>query len=279
MKAIKEKYGEKSHHNRFGTEKKCRDYLVYIRWNGRPTCPKCGNKHMNYFLSSRNIWKCSDCKKQFSVTKGTIFESTKLPLVTWFKAIFYITTVKRGLSSCQLGRLLEVEQRTAWFILHRLREVMKDENDLVLQGIVEADEAHFGPKISKDTRLQRMKKKHDEKQEQIHNLSNQKKRTLRGEPAKRGRKKGSTKEVLAQKKLEREKKGERVPFEQDIAVLGMVERNGKIVLRVLGRSEKSKTKDSIYPILKNISIVHPFYILTNGTSMMIQLKYSETIGR
>lgn len=250
MKTIKEKYGEKSHNIRFGTEEKCREFLVDTRWDGRPTCPKCGNKHMNYFLSSRNIWKCSDCKKQFSVTKGTIFESSKLPLVTWFKAIFIIATYKRGLSSCQLGRILEIEQRTAWFLLHRLREVMSDDNNLILQGIVEADEAHFGPIISEDTRLQRLKKAHDENQEKIHGLSKKKKRTIRGEPAKRGRKKGSTKEVLAQKKIEIEKRGERVPFEQDIAVLGMVERGGKIVLRVLGRSEKSKTKKTIYPILK-----------------------------
>lgn len=250
MKIIKEKYGEKTHNERFGTEEKCREYLVNKRWDGRPTCPQCNNKHLNYFLTSRNIWKCSDCKKQFSVTKGTIFESSKLPLVTWFKAIFYITTVKRGLSSCQLGRILEVEQRTAWFLLHRLREVMGDENNLVLQGVVEADESHFGPIISKDTRLQRLKKTHTEEQEKIHGLGRKKARNKRGKPAKRGRKKGVTLKMIAEQKLEKEKRGERIPFIQDIAVLGMAEQGGKIVLKALGRSEKSKTKKTIYPILK-----------------------------
>ena len=84
-----EHYGEKSHEERFGTEEKCRDFLVDLRWEGQPTCqdPGCGNKYMNYYLTSRDIWKCSKCKKQFSITKGTIFESSNLPLTTWFKAI------------------------------------------------------------------------------------------------------------------------------------------------------------------------------------------------
>jgi len=126
---------------------------------------------------------------------------------------------------------------------------MKDEDNLILNGIVEVDEAHFGPKIGEDTRLQKAKIIHDEKMKKIHGLSNKSKRFIRGVPAKRGRKKGSTKEVLAQKKKEKKNKIERIPFEQDIAVLGMIERNGKVVLRALGRSEKSKTKNSIYPLL------------------------------
>lgn len=250
MEIKTEKYGLESHNRRFSSEKKCREYLVQQRWDGRPTCSKCNNKHLNYFLTTRNVWKCSQCKHQFSITQGTIFESSKLPLRTWFKAVFFFSTIKRGLSSCQLARLLEVEQRTAWFILHRIREAVSGQNNFVLKGIVEADEAHIGPVISLDTRLQRLKKRHDERQEAIHGLSNLKKRTQRGHPAKRGRKKGSTKEVLAQKKIEKEKLGERIPFEQDIAILGMAQRSGNIVLKLLGRSEKSKTKESIYPQLK-----------------------------
>lgn len=206
---------------------------------------------MNYFISSRNIWKCSDCKKQFSLTKGTIFENSNLPLTIWFKAIYYFITKKRGISSCQLAEWLEIEQRTAWFLLHRIREVMSEENDtLLLDGIVEADETKIGPQISKDTRLQRAKRKHDEEQLKIHGKSKQTKRKERGEPAKRGRKKGSTKEVLERKKREKELKGERVPFEQDIIILGIAERGGRVVLKKLGRSEKSRTKENIYPHLK-----------------------------
>lgn len=247
----KEKYGLSKHEERFGTEEKCREFLIQQRWDGRPTCPNCKNNHMNYYISSRKIWKCSSCKSQFSLTKGTIFENTNLPLKTWFKAIFYFTTHKRGVSSCQLAEWLEIEQRSAWFILHRLREVTNAENNTIeLSGIVEADETSVGPQIGKDTRLQRAKKKHDEEQERIHGLSKAKKRRLRGEPAKRGRKKGSTKEVLAQKKREREAKGERVPFEKDVVILGMTERAGRVVLKKLGRTDKSKTKENIYPHLK-----------------------------
>ncbi|GAB5417853.1 MAG: hypothetical protein Crog4KO_23990 [Crocinitomicaceae bacterium] len=121
---------------------------------------------------------------------------------------------------------------------------------MVLEGVVEADETHIGPKISQDTRLQRLKKIHDEEQLKIHGKSKKTKRRERGEPTKVGRKKGSTKEILAKKKLEKERRGERVPFERDLAVLGMTERGGNVVLRFLGRSVKSKTKDSIYPLLK-----------------------------
>ncbi len=251
MKTKNIKYGLKSHEKRFGTEQKCRNYLVRLKWNGRPTCDRCQNNHMNYYLKSRGTWKCRNCSHHFSVIKDSIFESTKLPLTTWFKAIYFITTMKRGLSSYQLARILEVQQRTAFFMLHRLREAMKDEN-IVLNGIIEADESHFGPTISKDTRLQRMKKVHDKMNEEKFGMTKSKKRRLRGKPTKNGRKKGSTKEVLAKKKKEREKLGERIPFEQDIAVLGMVERGkaGKAVLKVLGRSEKSKTKENIYPYLK-----------------------------
>ena len=248
-----EHYGLKSHEARFGTEEKCRDFLFQLRWeDGHPTCqdPDCGNKHMNYYLSSRDIWKCSKCKKQFSLTKGTIFESSNLPLTMWFKAIFFFMIHKRGISSCQLARDLETEQRTAWFILHRLREALNNNNSLNLDGEVEVDETYIGPKISRDTRLQNQKKIHNAEQERIHGFGNEKKRRLRGGPAKRGRKKGSTKEVLEQKRLERERKGERIPFEQPIVVFGMLQRNGKLLLQVLGKSEKSATQNNIFPILQ-----------------------------
>lgn len=243
-----EKYGLKTHDERFSTEEKCRNYLVDQYWGGQPTCYKCGNKQMNYFLTSRKIWKCSKCKRQFSIKTGTIFESSNITLKTWFKAIFYLTTAKRGVSSCQLAKWLEVEQRTAWFILHRLREGMKDD-DIVLSGIVEADETYIGPDIKRDARLQRAKKKHDDEQNRIHGYTKHKKRRMRGYAAKNGRKKGSTKEILEQKKIEKEKKGERVLFEQDYAVLGMAERKGKVVLKLLGRSQKAKTIENIQPNL------------------------------
>ncbi|MCF8417021.1 MAG: IS1595 family transposase [Crocinitomicaceae bacterium] len=261
------KYGLPSHEKRFGTEEKCREFIASVRWtDGIAECPQCGNTHMNYFLTTRNIWKCSSksCRKQFSVIKGTIFENTNIPLVKWFKAVFYFTVMKRGISSCQLARNLEVEQRTAWFILHRLREVIAEEGDIQLSGVVEADETQIGPQVSKDTRLQEAKKLHDEKQDELYGMSKKKKRRIRGEPAKRGRKKGSTKEVLADKKAQRESekitKGERVPFEKDKIILGMMERDGRVVFKMLGLSNKTRTKEKIYPYLKKHISSNSFFI-------------------
>ena len=244
-------YGIKSHEARFGTEEQCRDYLSQLRWDGQPTCqdPDCGNKYMNYYITSRNIWKCSRCRKQFSLTKGTIFESSNLPLAMWFKAIYYFTIHKRGVSACQLARDLEIERKTAWFMLHRLREALNNDNSLNLDGEIEVDETFIGPKIGRDTRLQRMKKIHDAEQERIHGMSKGKARRILG-PRKRGRKKGSTKEVLEQKRIEKERKGERITFEQPIVVFGMLQRNGHVHLQALGRSEKAATQESIFPILQ-----------------------------
>ncbi|MCB9188046.1 MAG: IS1595 family transposase [Flavobacteriales bacterium] len=251
------KYGLPSHEERFGTEEKCQEFIKEVKWgDGRPECPHCGNKHLNYYLSTRDMWKCSskNCRKQFSLIKGTIFENTKIPLTKWFKAIFFFVIMKRGISSCQMARNLEVEQRTAWFIMQRLREVVAEEANIILEGVVEADETQIGPQISRDTRLQEAKKLHDAKQDELFGMTKAKKRSIRGEPAKRGRKKGSTKEVLAAKKEQREKekleKGERTPYEQDKIVLGMVQRDGKVVFKMLGVSNKVKTKENIYPHLK-----------------------------
>jgi len=246
----KMKYGLKSHNARFGTEKLCRDYLVSVKWNGVPKCHHCNNSFMNYFITTRNIWKCSSCRKQFSVRKNTIFEGSNLSLVDWFKALYYFATFKRGISSCQMARLLEIEQRSAWFLLHRLREVIKDENDSILDGIVEIDEAYIGPIISLDLRLQRAKKLHDAEQERIHGLGKKKQRRIRGVPAKRGRKPGSTKEVLEQKKLEQEQKGKRIPFETPKVILGFQQRGGNVVLKALGLSNTVVTKDNIYPLIR-----------------------------
>src|ERR1700751_3141860 len=107
------------HLARFATDQMCHDYLVQVRWNGKPICPKCGNDNMNYYLAKRKVYKCSNpnCYKQFNVVRETIFERSKMPLHKWFLAIYFFTTTKRGVSSCQLAEFLNVQQRTAWFVL------------------------------------------------------------------------------------------------------------------------------------------------------------------
>lgn len=241
---------------RFSTEKECYDYLFSTKWGTQPICPSCRNAHMNYYITTRRTYKCSECYKQFSLTQGTIFEKSRIPLTKWFICIYFFTANKRGVSSVQLSKLIGVTQRTAWFILHRLREALKEENNIILSGIVEADETFIMPKIARDKRLQAAKIIHDEQQEKTHGLS-KKKRLKMGIRYKRGRKKGTTKEVIEQMKLDRDGKpyvstipSPKLPFEQGAVVLGMMERNGRIVMKRIGMDNRSVTKEIIYPILK-----------------------------
>ena len=251
----KEKYGLTSHIAKFDTEQKCHDYLMQVRWNGRPQCPKCGNNHMNYFLTSRNIYKCSQCSKQFSITQGTIFHMSKVPLTKWFLAIYLFTTAKRGISSIQFGKLLGVQQRTAWYILQRLREALKEENDVILSGIIEADETFIAPKLNRDKRLQAAKWKHDKEQIRLNGYS-QAQRDRLGIKMKRGRKKGDTNAVLEQRKLENDGKGvyrktSHIPFEKGTVVFGMIERGGRLFMKKIGTNIKKVTAASVIPLLRN----------------------------
>jgi hypothetical protein len=180
-----------------------------------------------------------------------------MPLTKWFMAIYIFTTMKRGISSCQLAKMLGIQQRSAWFMLQRLRLAMKDENNIVLEGIVEADETFCAPKIYRDKRLQTAKFKHDQEQEQLHGLSKEL-RLKKGIKLKKGRKKGSTKEVLEQKRIERGGKpyssdipDEKTPFERGAVILGMVERGGRIVMKKIGKNRRSTNRDNIYPLLRN----------------------------
>lgn len=122
----------------FKNEQVCRDYLAEIRWAASPTCPykDCGHSKVFTFANGK-VYKCSKCKKQFSVRVGTIFEDSKIPLQKWYAAIYLITAHKKGISSLQLHRDLGVTQKTAWYLLHRVRTSL-GLND------VEADETFIG---------------------------------------------------------------------------------------------------------------------------------------
>jgi hypothetical protein len=171
--------------------------------------------------------------------------------------MYYFTTVKRGLSSIQLGKMLGVKQHTAWFMMHRLREALKDENNIILRGIVEADETFNFPEVKKDKRLMVKKKLHEEEQDRIHGYGRRKKLRL-GIKEKRGRKDGSTKEVLKQKELERggkkyssKKLAVRIPFDQGTVVLGMSEQRGRVVMKKLGTDSRSVNRNNVFPHLQN----------------------------
>ncbi|NVK65698.1 MAG: IS1595 family transposase [Flavobacteriales bacterium] len=139
----------------FPSDEACIQYLEHKRWNGKPKCPSCGNSKDNWFITTRKVYKCSDCRKQFSVIQGTIFQSSKIGLRSWFYSIFLLTTYP-GYPSTRLAKRIGVQQRTAWLMLQKIRETMRDENSKkVLSGIVECDEAYLGSKPRRDLRLQK----------------------------------------------------------------------------------------------------------------------------
>src|SRR5687767_3114477 len=129
----------------FKDEKTCIEYYEQIRWNGNPVCPHCGSEKP--YRTNRGF-KCSNnkCYKKFTVKVGTIFDNSKIPFRTWFAAIFLATNHKKGISSLQLASDLNITQKTAWFILHRVREMLKVNAPQMVGGegtMVEADETYI----------------------------------------------------------------------------------------------------------------------------------------
>ncbi|HEY6644717.1 IS1595 family transposase [Povalibacter sp.] len=134
----------------FQDENKAREYLEAIRWPDSPVCPHCGVIGNHYRLEGEahrpGLLKCKDCRKQFSVTVGTVFERSKIPLSKWLMAAYLLCSSKKGMSSHQLHRTLGVTYKTAWFLTQRIREAMREENGGLMGsggGVVEADET-FG---------------------------------------------------------------------------------------------------------------------------------------
>lgn len=174
----------------FKEEQTCRDYYADIRWNGDVACPHCGCTKV---YTTKRGFRCSDkeCRKDFTVTTGTIFHNSNISLRIWFASIFLATTHKKGISSVQLACDLGITQKTAWFVLHRIREMLKDKAPQMLgeNKMVEVDEAYIGQKESN---------KHYPK-----------------------------KRSLEDKNLTNEGK----PYKAKKMVVGLIERNGNVVLK------------------------------------------------
>ncbi len=187
----------------FQEKSTCIEYITQLRWNGQPKCAFCGHDHV-YQLKGANVrYKCASCRKHFSALKGTIFENSTIPLSKWFMAIFILTTHRKGISSVQVGRDIGVTQKSAWFMMQRVRNafkmqsftydkigesIAKDKDGKDIPGIVEADETYIGGKPGN---------MHKHKQEQI-------------------------KEIGAQRK---------------IAVVGAVQRGGEVRLKEIDKSD------------------------------------------
>jgi transposase-like protein len=123
------------------------DHFTAIRWRKGEFCPLCGSTRKIHHFSDNRTHKCADCRKRFSIKVGTIFQDTKIPLQKWFMAVWLITSHKKGIASTTLARDLDVTQKTAWFMLHRLRHAALTESfNAPLDGVVEADETFVGGK-------------------------------------------------------------------------------------------------------------------------------------
>jgi transposase-like protein len=131
------------------------DHFTAIRWKNGEFCPYCGHDRIGHFRNRRDH-KCKACKARFSIKVGTVFEGTKLPLRTWMLAVWFITSHKKGISSTQLAQDIGVTQKTAWFMMQRLREAAKTKSfNRPLAGAVEADETFVGGKDANRPKAQR----------------------------------------------------------------------------------------------------------------------------
>jgi len=128
----------------FGDQQRCLDFVVALRWPHGPTCPRCEAKDYR-FIKTRSIWECKGCKKHYSVKVGTIFEDSPIKLDKWLCAIWMIVNAKNGVSSYEIHRALGVTQKTAWFMMHRIRLALHNGSvDRKLMGEVEVDETYIG---------------------------------------------------------------------------------------------------------------------------------------
>ena len=131
----------------FSTDGTCRQYLADIRWGRRPKCPHCGRRKaydLAHSTARPGLYKCARCRREYTVTVGTIFEDSHVPLPKWFLAIYLIVNAKKGISTNSLSRLLGLTYKTTWFLTHRIRHTMEPINQRRLRGVVEADETYVG---------------------------------------------------------------------------------------------------------------------------------------
>jgi len=128
----------------YNTEDKCRETLMHLRWPNGAKCLRCGHDKVTP-VNNRKVLDCNSCHYQFSVTVGTMFHDSHLPLVTWFVVTYLLTESKKGMSASQIYRMLgKKSYKTAWYLCHRIRAAMKEVQGPTLDGIVEVDETYVG---------------------------------------------------------------------------------------------------------------------------------------
>lgn len=133
---------------KFPDQESCLKFLEKIRFRKNVYCPHCGSVRASRKNKNQEIsrWNCLDCHSSFSVISGTLFSKSQIPLRKWFLAISMVINARKGISSPQLARELELDQKTAWYLLTRIRRAVKSKEVKLLEGIVEADETYIGGK-------------------------------------------------------------------------------------------------------------------------------------
>src|SRR4051794_38146975 len=132
-------------------------FVADMRWPDGPVCPRCEGREHSY-LTTRRLWKCKACQRQFSVKVGTIFEDSPLGLDKWLPAVWLAANSKNGISSHELGRALGITQKSAWFMLHRIRLAMRSGSFTMMSGHVEVDETYIGGKARNMHKSERARK-------------------------------------------------------------------------------------------------------------------------
>jgi transposase-like protein len=132
-------------HTLFPTDEKCREMLTRLRWPEGVRCLRC-NMSAVELETEKTLYYCKDCDYQFTVTAGTIFNDSHLPLTKWFLATLLLCEAKKGMSACQIQRTLGISYKTAWYLCHRIRAAMVEVNKTMLSGKVEMDETFVGGK-------------------------------------------------------------------------------------------------------------------------------------
>jgi transposase-like protein len=129
----------------FNTDDKCREVLVKLRWPRGVECPRCYSTRISWIKANKQF-DCAECEYHFSVTAGTIFNDSHLPLTTWFTAVLLLVEARKGFSANQMKRTIGVSYKTAWYLCHRIRKAMGEAETPMLEGTVEMDETYVGGK-------------------------------------------------------------------------------------------------------------------------------------
>ena len=145
--------------NKFPDQEACIEHLEKVRWHDSPQCPHCESTKVSRKGDTGRVgrWNCHACHSSFNVLSGTIMQKTRIPLQKWFLAIGLIVRAKKSLSSCQLARDLDLNQKTAWYMQCRIRAAKGQRERHLLQGIIEADETYLGGKPRKGNKRENNK--------------------------------------------------------------------------------------------------------------------------